>query len=182
MIQTDVDWFNNHEYFKWLCVEATGPDYPFYSHLLRVMHDVSFLYFVDHDRNRLYEALELRREFTGEEYVDLYTEEPRVSMLELVLSLAIKCNDMTFEYYGDVTYWFKQLLSNCGLDKFVGVNRNEEVVRDILNRIIHRRYDRNGVVGLFPLNNTEFDQRKVEIWYQMNAYLNEFTSDDTTQT
>jgi len=173
MLQTDIDWFDDHEYFLWLCQEATGYDYPHYSRLLRAMHDVSFLYFIEYDNNRMYEALELRREFTDGAYVDLYTEEPRVSMLELVLSLAIKCSDMTFEYCGDVKGWFRGLLCNCGLDKCAGTGFNEEIVKDILNKIIHRRYDRNGVGGLFPLKNAETDQRKVEIWYQMNAYLNE---------
>lgn len=40
-----------------------------------------------------------------------------------------------------------------------------------MNRLNNRTYEYNGNGGLFPLRNPPSDQRKTEIWYQMNAYI-----------
>ena len=42
-----------------------------------------------------------------------------------------------------------------------------------LDGFINRQYEANGEGGLFPLKGVCEDQREVEIWYQMNAYLYE---------
>jgi hypothetical protein len=71
--------------------------------------------------------------------------------------------------------WFWKILENAGLDlyddgAFYGHHGNTEV-NEILNKIINREYRRDGKGGLFPLKRTNKDQRKVELWYQMNEYL-----------
>jgi hypothetical protein len=40
-------------------------------------------------------------------------------------------------------------------------------------RLNRRLYTTSGYGGLFPLEEPKEDQRKVEIWYQMMAYLGE---------
>jgi hypothetical protein len=65
-------------------------------------------------------------------------------------------------------------MRNAGLDAFDDGNfdtMDDSEVMKILDRIIERTYQRNGVGGLFPLKRDKKDQRKVELWYQMNAYL-----------
>jgi hypothetical protein len=37
--------------------------------------------------------------------------------------------------------------------------------------VIWRTYDRRGHGGLFPLQRSNRDQRRVEIWYQLSEYL-----------
>ena len=44
-------------------------------------------------------------------------------------------------------------------------------VDDVLETVIWRNYQANGHGGLFPLKNAKRDQTKVEIWYQLAAYL-----------
>ena len=74
-----------------------------------------------------------------------------------------------------VLFW--EMIDNLGLigydDASYADVRNRIRVSDILNNLIRRRYHRNGRGGLFPLKRPSCDQRKVEIWYQMNAYLME---------
>jgi len=41
--------------------------------------------------------------------------------------------------------------------------------------LIWRDYHADGRGGFFPLTNPDTDQTKVEIWYQMNAYVTEMT-------
>ena len=45
-------------------------------------------------------------------------------------------------------------------------------IDDILENWLWRTYEYDGS-GFFPLTTTEEDQTKVEIWYQMAAYINE---------
>jgi hypothetical protein len=36
---------------------------------------------------------------------------------------------------------------------------------------VNREYDPDGRGGLFPLDGTHANQREVELWYQMQAYI-----------
>jgi hypothetical protein len=47
-------------------------------------------------------------------------------------------------------------------------------ILDCIDRFLSRKYDYNGVGGIFPLRKgASEDQRNVEIWYQMQSYLME---------
>jgi hypothetical protein len=50
---------------------------------------------------------------------------------------------------------------------------DEAHVTETLDRVIYRNYESNGHGGFFPLEDPDEDQRRVELWYQLNAYLNE---------
>ena len=52
-------------------------------------------------------------------------------------------------------------------------SRIGEIIDETLDMICARTYGRNGYGGLFPLHKATSDQTKVEIWYQMAAYLSE---------
>ena len=65
------------------------------------------------------------------------------------------------------------MICNLGLDKFDDKHYNSDYVYEILGKFVRREYDFNGRGGLFPLKNVQNDQRKVEIYYQMLAYLSE---------
>lgn len=73
--------------------------------------------------------------------------------------------------------WFWDMMSNIGLDKYTDEYMMREgvlaygYVSEIADRVMKRRYEYNGYLGLFPLRKPEMDQRKVEIWYQANAYF-----------
>lgn len=90
-------------------------------------------------------------------------------MLELLIGLSRR---LSFEEDGDSRRWFWQLLTNVNLAQY---NDKEKLplatVDEVLQRVIWRTYNTNGIGGLFPLNNPSKDQREVELWYQMSAYL-----------
>ena len=69
----------------------------------------------------------------------------------------------------------RQALYLAGLRRFAAEGwhsaRVRDIVADAMAAIIWRTYDSNGYGGLFPLRNPREDQRKVELWYQLNAYL-----------
>ena len=78
---------------------------------------------------------------------------------------------------GNVTVreWFWRLMENIGVEKYTDEVFYDEfapvIIEQILNRIIDRTYLRTGKGGFFPMKKSKKDQRKVELWYQMNEYL-----------
>ena len=59
--------------------------------------------------------------------------------------------------------------------------QHEAALRYWKNRIrmiTDRTYSENGKGGLFPLRKYSEDQRKVPIWYQFNAWLEENSDED----
>ena len=44
-------------------------------------------------------------------------------------------------------------------------------VKGRVDDVLLRRYDQSGNGGLFPLEMARLDQRKVQLWYQMNSYI-----------
>jgi hypothetical protein len=138
-----------------------------------------FRWSVPNDDNRAFEGKNLREKFCDEEgveYVDEYFDSP-VSMLELIIALAYRCESIMADQNDNMSMkdWFWTMLTNAGLDKFTDDAYHKmfgkQVVDEILNRIIDRRYHRNGSGGLFPLRFCKKDQRKIELWYQMSSYL-----------
>jgi hypothetical protein len=133
---------------------------------------------VPNDDNRAFEAKNLREKFCDEldiEYIiDDYPEE--ASMLELIIGLAYRCESLMD---GDpdnmpMSEWFWKLVGNAGLDYYDDDHfdtMDDSEVDEILEKIIERGYGRTGKGGLFPLKKDKKDQRRVELWYQMNAYL-----------
>ena len=76
--------------------------------------------------------------------------------------------------YGDRSgQWFWTMLQNLGLDIYDDWHWFENEVDRILDVFLHRRYERNGIGGAFPVCNVCTDLRNKDLWYQMNAYLEE---------
>lgn len=147
--------------------------------LMKDLHHKKFRWFVPNDDNRAFEGRNLREQFSEEMDVDYDTFlfEEEVSMLELILALAIRCDSIMADSIENVSIseWFWRLLSNVGLEKFTDDDYytfgGPKKVDEILEKIIERRYTRSGKGGLFPLKYPKKDQRKVEIWYQMCHFL-----------
>lgn len=148
-----------------------------YTLLLRELFDTPFIWKVPNDDNRAFEGKNLRELFSDElniEYNFDYFPE-YCSMLELIIGLSYRCESMSEEGLSDYREWFWTLLNNCGLSRFDDdsyfiVGENSTI---IINKLINRTYKRSGQGGFFPLKSTKKDQRKVELWYQMSAYLSE---------
>lgn len=139
--------------------------------LLHQLFEIEFAWFVPNDDNRAEDGRELRVEWASSEeaQVDSHWASRGCSFLEMLIGLSRR---LEFQTEQDVVFWFWHLIGNMGL---LGYNDRaifaEEEVQDRVFVVIWRNYDRYGNGGLFPLRYTQTDQRKVEIWRQMNEYL-----------
>jgi hypothetical protein len=177
-----------NKYFPWLS-DLIGVNRPEGSYFLlaKVLYEKGFTWFVPNDDNRAFEGRNLREQFCDEMHIDYVYEyfEEKVSMLELIIGLADRCESIMADQDSNVPMedWFWKMLTNAGLDIFKDEDFYDlggtPAVDIILNKIIDRTYHRDGRGGLFPLKHTRMDQRKVELWYQMSAYLveNYYTED-----
>jgi len=79
---------------------------------------------------------------------------------------------LSFELDGEPRDWFWELIGNLGLLKY---NDNHllptDEIEEILDRFIWRTYKPDGKGGLFPLRNAKEDQTKIELAYQLSAYV-----------
>lgn len=90
-------------------------------------------------------------------------------MLELLIALAER---FAFEINGRTDRCFWELMENLGLEDYNdSADIPEQKIDAILQEVIWRTYARTGRGGLFPLRRTGEDQREVELWYQLNAYI-----------
>lgn len=102
-----------------------------------------------------------------------------VSFLELIISLAMRIDlDFMREINGidNTRIYFWILVRNLGFLSFDDDNWNEDSIISVVNRlniVQERKYDFNGNGGLFPLENTEIDQRNVQIWNQLCQFVSQ---------
>lgn len=163
-------------YFTWLygqvgSITNRNPSRSYWK-VLKQLHTKPFVWFVPNDDNRAEDGRNLRIDFLN--YEDIRRVEPgwmelECSMLELMIGLSRR---LAFEDDGEPRAWFWRLMENLGLERY---NDNtlvpEKEIDNILDDVIWRTYRRNGRGGLFPLRRSHEDQREVELWYQMHAYL-----------
>jgi len=147
--------------------------------LFRQMFITKFLCLVPRDENRLEDGKALRFAFLRDQGINPRDVDPgwidiECSFLELVVGLA---NRLAFEAGGSVPYWFWKLMENVDLRGYHDAHRfySEDVVEGILYSIMFRQYNRHGEGGFFPLKGPCEDQRGVELWYQLSAYVLEQT-------
>lgn len=131
------------------------------------------------DANRLSDVYDLRMQFVDSAGIvcNEYLDSP-VSVLEVITVLAMK---MAYLRDGDevsddnaVALFYHEMLSNLGIDEDFMENdwkRKERLIRRVVKKLLDRRYSKDGSGGLFPLKSARTDQRNVELWYQMNAYM-----------
>lgn len=169
------------EYITWLCdlIGLYGRDERS-KILLDALLDKEFYWTVPNDDNRVQDGLRLRDEFADAN--DISIEDVFVgpcTILEMLIALARRCSDQMYDFDDQDTpsRWFWEFMENLGLDFCSRTDYDEdytaEVVDSVLERLVERTYSESGRHGLFPLNSPKQDQRNVEIWYQMFAYLTE---------
>jgi hypothetical protein len=167
-------------HFQWLYsqvadIEVTNPTNTYWD-ILRQLYTKEFVWIVPNDDNRVEDGRDLRFEFADQQgltNVDPNWMEMGCSVLELMIGLSRR---LAFEAEGQPRDWFWVLMRNLELDCYNDRFKiPTELVEEILDRLIFRTYDYNGYGGLFPLSEPHDDQRKVEIWYQLSAYVLERT-------
>lgn len=162
-------------YLEWLysqvaSLRSRNPERKHWA-LLRQLYSTEFVWFVPNDDNRVEDGRDLRHEFLEDEGltdVDPEWMDLGCSAFEMMLGLARR---LSFEAEGEPREWFWRLMENIDLASDNDQTHNEKKVEATLKRVIYRTYKRDGSGGLFPLKHAEEDQRDVELWYQLCAYL-----------
>lgn len=142
-----------------------------YWNLLRQMHSIEFVWLIPNDDNRVEDGRGLRQEWAAECNISVDPDWWALgcSFLEMLIGL---CRRIAFEADSNVDTWFWHLIGNLGLLECTDRSRyNQNEVDERIHVVIQRTYARNGRGGLFPMRNARKNQRDVELWYQMNAYL-----------
>lgn len=144
-----------------------------YRHLCERLYITPFRWFVPNDDNRVEDARELRTLFYewSMETRDRDWLELDASVLEVLIALAQRVGFETDEAPGR---WFHKFLDQLGLVYFTDDRWSEHALKEVdarVERFIGRTYEPNGNGGLFPLKHPQQDQRTVELWYQMAAYV-----------
>lgn len=169
-------------YFDWLCSFVYDNRYYndlSYRRLLEYLHLRVFYDINPRDANRAEDGIALRYRFAREKGIS----EPVIaseldisscSILEMMIALCIRIEDnmMDDPTVGNRTgQWFWEMISSLGLNGMTDRNFDINYTNRVLSDFLERRYEPNGRGGLFTIQNPKQDQRMVEIWYQMQAYL-----------
>lgn len=179
MIQDQVD----EAYFEWLYDQAhreRGENSPLtYTIVSGLMHGIIFNDSVPNDDNRSADGRELRDRFLeenketfkrfGPDEWNFYSSP--CTFFEMLVALCYRCD---FQVELGVSNWFYIFIQNLNLKQYAD---NDYAVKDkgkitrVLNIVNNRTYRPSGSGGLFPLREPKQDQRKIELWYQMSAYV-----------
>ena len=182
IIDNDVGNFISNEYFDFLYTTVSGNRFHeevSFRKLLMCLHDIDFIYIVKNDENREEDGLDLRYRYCllYDQMDNLHYLNGPCSVLEMMIALAIRMEEdfMSDTRMGNRTgQWFWNMICSLGLGSQTDYNFDRQYVEDIIHTFLNRKYDRNGKGGLFTVRNCKYDLRKVEIWYQMNWYLDNF--------
>lgn len=166
-----------NKYFVFLCDFVGGGKS--YTLLLQRLFRMEFYSLVPNDDNRGVDGTKIRDLFCDEEGpqgLSLCPDGP-CSILEMLIGLSIRLEFETAQskYEKTPEEWFWILIDNLDLTLFENSTffhgAEFDDVSDIINRFLERQYNYAGEGGLFPLRRPKNDQRKIEIWYQMSAYM-----------
>ena len=155
-------------YFEWLVRKIKGNKSEV--QLLRMLDGIIYRYRIQKDENRAVDGLLLREEFATI-YPDIPIKNGPCTVLEMLVGLACRVDrDITgtsYEEHPEQLFWiFIQNL--C-----INIHMNFEEVDRIVEKWMDGKFDKTGQGGLFPLRHPTRDMRRVEIWYQLSAWLEE---------
>lgn len=170
----------NKRYFDFLC-DIVGRTEQ-YGNLLARLYELNFYSLVPNDDNRAADGEQLRIIFldekgkanTASSFSDLIGA---CTVLEMLIGVASR---LEFDLSGSrwertVGEWFWVLIDNIGLewcdDMGWEMEDREQEVDERIDILLERKYGSDGNGGLFPLKNPKKDQRDIEIWYQMSAWI-----------
>lgn len=177
---------NNDKYVKYLYSIINKKNGPTYYHLLNLLHTIKFEWTVKNDDNRISDALEIREEYIEKTGTDLFSNDD-VSVLEVLIGIIHR---MMYLMYGEnrgvtTSKLFIELLYNLKIHEYTDLmflkkGKASFIQRDVckkIDKMIKRKYKKNGQGGLFPLKSigksSNLDLRNAELWYQMMYYLEE---------
>ena len=166
-------------YFEWLKTYINGGD-PNYESLLLYLFDYDFIWVHPLDENRYADGIDLRENYyyhyCTEEEKDIfiqYLDKP-CSIFEMLIALSLRCGDLmaSAENGADYEYWFWSMIESLGLMGMHNESFDLDIVSDICERLNNKTYASDGRGGLFTIKDYPYDIRDLEIWRQMNLYMN----------
>lgn len=167
------------EYFNWLAsiFDMDDADHS-YLVLARRMFEKEFFSIIEMDVNREGDAKALREAYIAAGGVGGRFLEGPANALEVMIAMANRFGSIIISDYeedpSEKCFW--EMMENIGLapysdDAIIGDPACTQRIDEILDRWIERRFSRNGKGSPFPLKKPKKDQRKVEMWYQMQGYI-----------
>lgn len=174
----------DRSYFYWLIdTYVSRKDrrrhHPRYSCLLDQMYRKEYYFVVPMDENRAGDGLYLRDTYLMNQPnpVGSVSGGP-CSFLEFLIGVALRLEYMLMdENCVPASEYFWELADRLRLTDYPDVAYSDDstglMVDLIMTDFMDRTYSRCGEGGLFPLRPPCKDQTKVEVWYQLNAYVNE---------
>lgn len=170
------------KYFTWLLglIETDCVRTEDYSLVLEYLFNREFTWIIRNDANRASDGLDLRFEFinTNEYAREIGSVEDfdgiPCSVLEALVALAINWeHEITYDFrLGDRSgQWFWTMIKNLGLLDMPNWRFDEAKIEEIVDIFLYRKYDYTGKSGIFPIKSGMNDQRKLEIWLQLQEFV-----------
>lgn len=175
-----IDTWLTEEYFRFLKTETflLPTHQKEYEGVLRVLHDIPFYWLIHSDDNRVGDAIAYRQsEFL--DAIDTRQMDPILlgqwamatpSVLEVMLGMAHR---WSFYFGGpSVNYYFTRMFENMGFAVFDNsiFAGYQEQIRHMVDLWLSRNFNEDGTGSPFPIKFPHCDQRRLDMWAQMNAY------------
>lgn len=166
----------DEQYLSWLytrigSVQETRQSKTYWR-IFRLLYSKEFVWLIPNDDNRVEDGRDLRYEFLDETglsgKIDPNWMGMGCSVLELIFGVAKR---LSFEADRTPLHWFWEVMNNLGLSGYTDRDYDQEQIEDVVDIFIWRTYRPDGQGGMFPLRYPPEDQREVELWYQMAAYI-----------
>lgn len=156
-----------------------------YGRLMRALNEKEFTCAVLLDENRIYDALQLRKQYLDETFSkqhkifgdDLMAYCPNMvifgpekcSCLEMFAALSIRCEtEITGEPGRDkLERMFWIALDNLGFSKY----NDEHFNRGEVDTVLEKFMDHSDNFCPFPYKKSDVDWKRIDIWYAMRLYL-----------
>lgn len=165
----------------WLIESVNDRKGQSYDRLLKILYQKEFYSLINYDENRAKDGIHLRDIWQS---ANNLSEEDIAFGVSKVLEVLIGISKRVWhEICG--SKWAEQLrpsdifwilLENLGLEKFLdeylAAGMFEEI-NEILLNWVERRYERNGLGGIFPVMRASKNMRNLELWDQMSLYIHE---------
>jgi hypothetical protein len=147
--------------------------------LIWQLFETPFTAELEMDQNRAGDGMDLRNRYCWENSIDRDTrdmlqKEKPVSILEVMIALALRCQEEYMTQYDDsnpVEPWFGPMLESLGVADYSDRRYDPIAVDCALRAFLRRDYAPDGMGGLFYIPGTKEDMRKIEIWYQMLGWI-----------
>ncbi|MBO7452230.1 MAG: hypothetical protein J6U54_18030 [Clostridiales bacterium] len=149
-----------------------------YTRLIQQLDDTPYTWIFNLDSNRAEGGKSLREKYAYHASVE--ADDVRTSpctVLEMLISVA---DHMTDQLGEDIATWFWVIIDNLGLNSYTDDDYYPQGVDVKLNNWMRHEYGADGVGSIFPLQHYRGDCRNLDVWSQMNAWINEnYPSDNS---